>query len=175
MADPKQAARRECDALGAFVDRYLGTAFKLGGCGLHWGTVATASGGWQVYASDRDWLVTVSEALARQPRADEAQDPATGVGFCDGRRAAALVRGWMPLVVDGGIGAERIARGLRALATTIEGLGKIRFRYRTPAPDRLEAVIEIEPSLRDAGSPTTTRPTVLPGPGNAPQKSGTSP
>jgi len=175
MADPKALGLRECDALGAFIDRYLGSAFKLGGCGLHWVTVDTRSGGWQVYASDRDWLVAVSETLARQQGADEENGPATGVGFCDGPRAAALVRRWRPLVVEGGVGAERISRGLDALATTVEGLGRIRFRYRTPAAHRLEAVVEIEPSRRDAGPPIATSPKVLPGPKNAPHKPGSAP
>jgi hypothetical protein len=48
VADLGAAGKRECDALGPFLDRYLGSAFKLGSCGLHWTTVETPCGGWQV-------------------------------------------------------------------------------------------------------------------------------
>ena len=41
--------------------------------------------------------------------------------------------------------SDRISRGLDALATAVEGLGRVRFRYETPAPHRVEALIEIVP------------------------------
>lgn len=145
MADPNAAGKRECDALGPFLDRYLGSAFKLGGCGLHWTTVETPCGGWQVYASDRDWLLAVSSELKSNSCGDEEHPAATGIGFCDGPRAAAVVRRWRPLVVEGIKSSDRISRGLDALATAVEGLGRVRFRYETPAPHRVEALIEIVP------------------------------
>lgn len=175
LADPAESARRECDALGPFIDRYLGTSFKLGGSGLSWQTVATPCGGWQVYASDKEWLTLVAKTLAVSSCAADGESPATGVGFCDGPRAAAMVRRWKPLVVDGAKGADRISRGLEAIAKTIEGLGRLRFRYQTPAAHRLEAVVDIEPALRPAAAPTVTRPTLTPGPSNATQQRGTTP
>jgi hypothetical protein len=145
VADLGAAGKRECDALGPFLDRYLGSAFKLGSCGLHWTTVETPCGGWQVYASDREWLLAVSNELKSNSCGEEEHPAATGIGFCDGPRAAAVVRRWRPLVVEGVKSSDRIARGLEALATAVEGLGRIRFRYETPAPHRVEAQIEIFP------------------------------
>lgn len=153
MADPANAAKRECDAFGPFVDRYLGPAFKLGGCGLYWATVETPCGGWQIYASDRDWLNSVSNQLKASSCGDGEHPSATGIGFCDGPRAAGLVRRWRPLVIDGEKGSERISRGLEALATAVEGLGRVRFRYETPAPHRVVAEIEIEPRAAVASVP----------------------
>ncbi|MEY3143866.1 MAG: hypothetical protein RLY21_2359 [Planctomycetota bacterium] len=147
MSDPSAAGKRECDAFGPFVDRYLGSAFKLGGCGLHWTTVETPCGGWQVYASDRDWLMSVSNELKSNSCGEGEHPAATGIGFCDGPRAAGIVRQWRPLVVEGVQGSDRISRGLDALATAVEGLGRVRFRYQTPAPHRVEAQIEIEPKV----------------------------
>lgn len=152
MSDPNSAGKRECDALGPFIDRYLGAAFKLGSCGLYWTTVETPCGGWQIYASDRDWLMSVSHELKTHSCSGEEHPTATGIGFCDGPRAAGIVRKWRPLVVDGIKGAERIGRGLDALATAVEGLGRVRFRYQTPAPHRVEAQIEIEPKAAVAAA-----------------------
>ena len=157
MTDPTAAATRSCDALGPFLDRYLGASFKLGGSELHWTTVETACGGWQLYATDSAWMTTVADGIGRASCNEGETPKATGVGFCDGPRAAAILRRWRPLVVDELGGRDRISRGLDALARVIEGLGRIRFRYQTPGPHRVEAILEIDPALRFAGPPTATQ------------------
>lgn len=158
MTDPERATSRSCDALGPFIDRYLGTPFKLGGSELHWMTVETPCGGWQIYATDTDWMSAVAGQLRGNSCGEGERAKATGVGFCDGPRAAAMVRNWRPLVVDGQAGAERISRGLDALARAVEGLGRMRFRYQTPGPHRVEAILEIDPAVRAVGPPTATQP-----------------
>ena len=159
MIDSDSAASRHCDALGPFLDRYLGAPFKLGGSELHWTTLETPCGGWQLYATDSAWMAVVAERVAAGSCTEGESPKATGVGFCDGPRAAAMVRRWRPLVVDGLGGADRISRGLEALARVTEGLGHIRFRYQTPGPHRVEAVLELDPAVRFAGPPTATAPT----------------
>jgi hypothetical protein len=154
MADPNHAAGRTCEALGPFIDRYLGAAFKLGGSQLCWGTVATKCGGWQVYATDPKWLGRVSDELSKDPCGNGEKPSVAGVGFCDGARAASLVRSWRPLVLEGAKGSDRLARGLEAVASAVEGLGRIRFRYETPRANRVQATLEIEPSMVPAAPPT---------------------
>lgn len=142
-ADERAPGRRECPELGRFVDRYLGEPFKLGDATLCWKTVATPCGGWQVYSSDADWLDAVARSLGTDSCSEEPKLEASGLGFCDGPRAAAMLRRWQPLVVPRG--NDRVARGLAAISELFERMGRIRFRYEMPAAARVEAVVEFEP------------------------------
>ncbi|MEY2795650.1 MAG: hypothetical protein RIR10_1366, partial [Planctomycetota bacterium] len=130
-------------ALGPFFDRYLGKSFKLGACVLCWSTVRTPCGGWQVYASDTEWLGDVSERLERSSCSEDGKTTAGGIGFCDGPRAASVLRRWRPLASNDP--NDRVGRGIDALAATIEQLGRLRFAYESPAPGRLMAKIDLEP------------------------------
>jgi hypothetical protein len=137
------ATEQSGTALGPFFDRYLGKSFKLGDCILCWSTVRTPCGGWQVYASDNEWLGDVAERLERSSCSEEGKTPAGGIGFCDGPRAASVLRRWRPLA--GEDPNDRVGRGIDALAATIEQLGRLRFAYESPAPGRLTARIDLEP------------------------------
>lgn len=147
-------ASRTCPELGAFADQYLGKPFKLGRSILCWKTVVTPCGGWQIYSSDQRWLGFVAERLGEASCSDEPRVSASGIGFCDGPRAAALLRRWQPLVTDGV--EDRVAVGLRAVSDVADRLGRVRYRYDMAGPNRLHAVLEIEPmvQLKDApGAP----------------------
>lgn len=152
-------AAHRCAELGPFADRYLGAPFKLGKSVLCWGTVATPCGGWQVYSSDPSWLAVVSERLstASCDQVDE-RPKAGGVGFCDGPRAATLLRRWQPLAAAGD--KDRVALGLAALSDTMERLGRVRFQYELPTPSTIRATVEIEPLGRLTGQPARTVETV---------------
>lgn len=145
-AEPSAAdgpAPTECKALGPFADRYLGDGFRLGQSVLCWSTVSTDCGGWQVYASDPEWLTAVSERLGKESCSEGPRPDAGGIGFCDGPRAAGLLRRWMPLATRAP--EDRVARGIEALSTALERLGRVRFQYEMPTPLTLRAVVEIEP------------------------------
>lgn len=137
-------APTECKSLGPFADRYLGDGFRLGQSVLCWSTVSTQCGGWQVYASDPEWLTAVSERLGKESCSESPRPDAGGIGFCDGPRAATLLRRWMPLATRAP--DDRVARGVEALSTALERLGRVRFRYEMPTPLTLRAVVEIEPA-----------------------------
>ncbi len=130
-------------ALGPFLEKYIGRPFRLGDCVLCWSTVRTPCGGWQVYASDTEWLGDVASRLEASSCAEEGKTPAGGIGFCDGPRAASVLRRWRPLA--GEDANDRVGRGIEALAATIEQLGRLRFTYESPAPGRLVARIDLEP------------------------------
>jgi len=134
---------RSCAELGPFADRYLGTPFKLGQCQLCWKTVATPCGGWQVYSSDPTWLASVAERLTVSSCSDDARTGAGGIGFCDGPRAATLLRRWQPLAVPGG--RDRVSSGLAAVSQMLERMGRMRFRYELSGPRQIRASIDIEP------------------------------
>jgi hypothetical protein len=134
---------RNCAELGPFADRYLGTPFKLGQCQLCWKTVATPCGGWQVYSSDPTWLASVAERLTVSSCSDDARTGAGGIGFCDGPRAATLLRRWQPLAVPGG--RDRVSSGLAAVSQMLERMGRMRFRYELSGPRQIRASIDIEP------------------------------
>jgi len=137
------SATRSCEELGSFADQYLGKPFKLGRSVLCWRTVVTPCGGWQIYSSDQRWLGVVSDRLKEASCSEEPRVTASGIGFCDGPRAAALLRRWQPLVRDGV--EDRVSVGLRAVADVFERLGRVRFRYDMASPTRVHAVLEIEP------------------------------
>ena len=134
---------RSCADLGPFADRYLGTPFKLGQCQLCWKTVATPCGGWQVYSSDPTWLASVAERLTVSSCSDDVRIGAGGIGFCDGPRAATLLRRWQPLAVPGG--RDRVSSGLAAVSQMLERMGRMRFRYELSGPRQIRASIDIEP------------------------------
>ena len=142
---------RVCSELGPFADRYLGAALKLGDAVLCWRTVETPCGGWQVYSSDPRWLSDVSDRLRESSCSNEGRLKAGGIGFCDGVRAATLLRRWQPLVTPDG--NERVARGLGAISGMLERLGRIRFRYEMPSPSQVRAEFELEPMGRLATPP----------------------
>lgn len=142
-AASEAASQRVCSELGPFADRYLGPTFKLGPSVLCWRTVTTPCGGWQVYSSDPRWLADVSERLAQDSCSADERPKVAGIGFCDGPRAAALLRRWQPLVAADG--NERFKRGLAALSDMLDRLGRIRFRYEMPTPLQVEAQFDIEP------------------------------
>jgi len=153
-APDASAAARTCPELGPFADQYLGKPFKLGQSVLCWRTVVTPCGGWQIYSSDQRWLGIVADRLGEASCSDEPRIMASGIGFCDGPRAAALLRRWQPLATEGV--EDRVAVGLRAVSDVMERLGRVRFRYDMGGPTRLEAVLEIEPMAQLQG--TTGRP-----------------
>jgi len=148
-------APTKCEALGPFFDRYLGSTFKLGASVLCWSTVATPCGGWQVYSSDPEWLATVAERLGGSSCSEDPRPEAGGVGFCDGPRAAALLRRWMPLATGGA--DDRVSHGIEALSKAMERLGRVRFEFEMPTSLTLHARVEIEPLA-------TLAPTRLPSP-----------
>ena len=142
---------RNCAELGPFADRYLGTPFKLGQCQLCWKTVATPCGGWQVYSSDPNWLASVAERLTVSSCSDDVRIGAGGIGFCDGPRAATLLRRWQPLAVPGG--RDRVSSGLAAVSQMLERMGRMRFRYELSGPRQIRAIIDIEPLGRLSETP----------------------
>ena len=83
-----------------------------------------------------------------------------GIGFCDGPRAAALLRRWKPLVAEpqNAMKEDRVARGIGALAETIERLGRLRFEYESPGIGRLNATVDIEPLGSLPAQPDSGRP-----------------
>ncbi|MFM7259602.1 MAG: hypothetical protein ACKO3W_03265 [bacterium] len=145
---------RVSPVLGPFLDRYLGRPFKLGDSVLCWETVTTPCGGWQLYASDPDWLADVARELAKSSCAEHGKRKAGGLGFCDGPRAAAVLRRWRPLA--GEQPGDRVSRGIEALAATVEELGRLRFTYTAPSPGRLQATVELEPLGRLAAARRAT-------------------
>ena len=148
-------AQRVCGELGPFANRYLGATFKLGESVLCWRTVSTPCGGWQVYSSDQRWLSDVADRLAADSCSGDERPEVAGLGFCDGPRAATLLRRWQPLVADDG--NDRFKRGLAALSEMLDRLGRIRFRYRMPTPLQVEAQLDIEPlgQLQPRGTDAT--------------------
>lgn len=133
--------------LGPFLDRHLGAPMRLGGACLCWTTRTTRCGGWQVFASDDAWLDAASDRLGETPcdPAPEAREVA-GLGFCDGPRAASIIRRWRPLAGDAP--DDRVALGLEAVAEALSHLGRVRFEYTLPSPHRIEAVLRLEPRAR---------------------------
>ncbi|MSR40681.1 MAG: hypothetical protein EXS10_02115 [Phycisphaerales bacterium] len=128
--------------LGRFIEQQFGRAIRLGSMSLCWRTVPTPCGGWQVYASDPTWLDSVSGELERAGCPEGVCTVAAGAGFVDGPRAAALLRAWKPL--QRADAAEQSA-GMDALASLIEGIGVVRFRYSIPQEGRVSAELLIEP------------------------------
>ena len=153
-------ATRRSRALGPFLDRYLGKPFKLGASEVCWDTVPTPCGGWQVYASDPEWLSDVVARLKVASCLDGPRPRMGGIGFCDGPRAAALLRRWKPLVAEpqNAMKEDRVARGIGALAETIERLGRLRFEYESPGIGRLNATVDIEPLGSLPAQPDSGRP-----------------
>jgi hypothetical protein len=152
--DPTVEARR-CEDFGPFVDRFLGRTFKLGASSLSWRTVTTPCGGWQLYASDPRWLLEVEERLAASSCSDDERPQVAGVGFCDGPRAAALLRRWQPLATPGA--QDRVSKGLIAISDMMERLGRVRFRYEMPSAQVLRATLDVEPASRLGESPQRPR------------------
>ena len=142
-ADPAAPEGRRHADLGPFLDRYFGSPLKLGPSVLCWETVATPCGGWQVYASDVEWLGLVTERLAAASCGSEPPATATGIGFCDGARAAELIRRWRPFATDAP--GDRASVGLGAIANAFERIGRIRFQYERPSVNRVRALLEVEP------------------------------
>lgn len=153
-SDARLASDPRGEVLGPFLDRFVGKPMKLGSAVLCWETVSTPCGGWQVYASDPEWLGDVSKIL-RDASCQEGPKPeAGGIGFCDGARAASLLRRWRPLVAaDADPANDRVLRGLEALAETVEAVGKLRFEYTLSAQGALRATVEFDPlgSVRSPG------------------------
>ena len=143
--DPE--ATRCTPLLGPFLDRHLGAPMRLGGASLCWMTRATRCGGWQVFASDYTWLGATAERLDGAPceSAADAREVA-GLGFCDGPRAASIIRRWRPLAGDAP--DDRVARGLEAVAEALSHLGRVRFEYTLPSAHRIDAVLRFEPRAR---------------------------
>jgi hypothetical protein len=159
-------AVRSSPLLGPFLDRYLGRPFKLGEAVLCWETVTTPCGGWQLYASDPAWMADVSRELVKSSCAEHGKRKAGGLGFCDGPRAAAVLRRWRPLAGDAP--DDRVGRGIDALAATVEELGRMRFSYTAPGVGRLQATVELEPLGRLAAERrAATRPPAIPAAGGA--------
>ncbi|MCE2883609.1 MAG: hypothetical protein LW806_01740 [Planctomycetaceae bacterium] len=136
-------AVRTSPLIGPFLDRYLGRSFKLGEAVLCWETVTTPCGGWQLYASDPAWMADVSRELVKSSCTENGKRKVGGLGFCDGPRAAAVLRRWRPLAGDAP--DDRVGRGIDALAATVEELGRMRFSYTAPGVGRLQATVELEP------------------------------
>ncbi len=141
------AAEHCTPLLGPFLDRHLGDEMRLGGASLCWTTRPTGCGGWQVYASDGEWLDSTADRLERAPcEAVESAREVAGIGFCDGPLVASLIRRWRPLAGDGP--DDRIARGLEAVADAMSHLGRMRFEYTLPNEHRIDAVLRLEPRVR---------------------------
>ena len=130
--------------LGRFIEQQFGKAFHLGAMELCWRTVPTPCGGWQVYASNAPWLEEVSSELERAGCPEDGFTVALGAGFIHGPRAGALLRGWKPLQDQG---AQAANAGIESIASLIDGLGAVQFRYALPAPGRLSAELVIEPRV----------------------------
>lgn len=159
-------AARSSPLLGPFLDRYLGRPFKLGEAVLCWETVTTPCGGWQLYASDPAWMADVSKELVKSSCGEHGKRKAGGLGFCDGPRAAAVLRRWRPLAGDAP--DDRVGRGIDALAATVEELGRMRFSYTAPGVGRLQATVELEPLGRLAAERrAATRAPAAPAAGGA--------
>jgi hypothetical protein len=160
QTSPRDEVQREAQKevlLGSFLDRFVGKPMKLGSAVLCWETVSTPCGGWQVYASDPEWLVDVTNVLRDASCQDGPKPEAGGLGFCDGARAASLLRRWRPLVAaNADLANDRVFRGLEALAETIEALGKLRFEYTMSLQGALRATVEFDP-LGRVRSPARSR------------------
>ena len=146
-SDTKSDVKAAAPALGQFFDRYLGKPFKLSDAVLCWETVATPCGGWQVYANDPEWLTDVSARLTTSSCIDGERPNACGLGFCDGPRAATLLRRWRPFASDTSPADmhNRVLHGIHAIANMMEQLGRVRFEYHAPCAGCIRAVIDFEP------------------------------
>ncbi|MFM7134593.1 MAG: hypothetical protein ACKO0W_09785, partial [Planctomycetota bacterium] len=146
-----------CIALGTFLDRYFGEELRLSQAVLSWRTVRTPCGGWQLYATDAEWLSRVATRLERDSCGHEAQasEAVGAVGFCDGPRAAALLRAWKPLSKPGADAA--LTPGISAVASAFEQLGRMHFQYRLPNARELEATVEVELPARLEGDGARAR------------------
>jgi hypothetical protein len=133
--------------LGPFLERHLGRPMRLGAASLCWTTQSTRCGGWQVFASDDAWLGDTVARLEGAPCevATDAREVA-GLGFCDGPRAASIIRRWRPLAGDAP--DDRVALGLEAVAEALSHLGRVRFEYTLPSSHRIDAVLRFEPRAR---------------------------
>jgi hypothetical protein len=146
-SDVKSDVKAAAPALGQFFDRYLGKPFKLSDAVLCWETVATPCGGWQVYANDPEWLTDVSARLTTSSCIEGERPNACGLGFCDGPRAATLLRRWRPFASDTAPADmhNRVLHGIHAIANMMEQLGRVRFEYHAPCAGCIHAVIDFEP------------------------------
>jgi hypothetical protein len=146
-SDVKSDVKAAAPALGQFFDRYLGKPFKLSDAVLCWETVATPCGGWQVYANDPEWLTDVSARLTTSSCIEGERPNACGLGFCDGPRAATLLRRWRPFASDTAPADmhNRVLHGIHAIANMMEQLGRVRFEYDAPCAGCIHAVIDFEP------------------------------
>lgn len=128
--------------LGRFLEQQFGSALKLGSMSLCWRTVPTPCGGWQVYASDAPWLESVCGELESAGCPQTSVELTAGTGFIDGPQACSILRTWKPLASDddpdGNVGIE-------ALASLLDGLGVVHFRYALPQEGRVSAELRIEP------------------------------
>lgn len=148
----------ECVALGSFLDRYFGPDLRLSDAVLAWRTVKTPCGGWQLYSTDSEWMEKVGERLASDSCHEGPGEAAASIGFCDGPRAAALLRVWKPLTKSGG--EARLSPGIAAVADALEQLGRMRFRYQTPNAREIDAVIDFEMPERASARPARVRAAV---------------
>ena len=150
-AEPPVERVVRCVALGTFLDRYFGEEMRLSQAALSWKTVQTPCGGWQLYATDAEWLARVATRLEHDSCGHDAQatEPVGAVGFCDGPRAAALLRAWKPLSRPGA--DAELSPGIAAVASAFEQLGRMRFEYRLPNARSLDATVEIELPARLEG------------------------
>ena len=146
-SDLKSDVKAAAPALGQFFDRYLGKPFKMSDAALCWETVATPCGGWQVYANDPEWLTDVSARLTTSSCIEGERPNACGLGFCDGPRAATLMRRWRPFASDTSPADmhNRVLHGIHAIANMMEQLGRVRFQYDAPSAGCIHAVIDFEP------------------------------
>ncbi len=128
--------------LGRFLEQQFGPALKLAPMALCWRTVPTPCGGWQVYASDSAWLESVCGELESAGCPQGTTELNAGIGFIDGPHAGAILREWRPLARNEG---EQGNPGIDALASLLEGLGMVRFRYATPQDGRVTAELRIDP------------------------------
>jgi hypothetical protein len=146
-SDVRSDVKAAAPALGQFFDRYLGKPFKLSDAVLCWETVATPCGGWQVYANDPEWLTDVSARLTTSSCIEGERPNACGLGFCDGPRAATLLRRWRPFASDTAPADmhNRVLHGIHAIANMMEQLGRVRFEYHAPCAGCIHAVIDFEP------------------------------
>lgn len=144
-------APRTCDEPG-LAQAVFGNCDGEGDAELHARTVVVPSGGWRVYASDRQWLDRVAASLEEHPEPCEQVAGApfwTHAGHMHGDRLARMIEQQCSTHESRG----GCAKPARLLAACLRQAGTISWRMAQPEPGSVEMSIELQPSLAPVITP----------------------
>jgi len=115
-------------------------------CSLHWRTVEGGDGNWQVYATHREWLDRVAQALEPKVRPEDAPvNEDAPSGFLDTRATASLIEGWGDSA-DQFYASDpaRFRDAVALVASMLRGIERVRWQVDRPECSIIETTLSIE-------------------------------